>query len=89
MHFYAGSINLKLIVYSLSNRVVFLVKCQDFFLLEAVGFAALFQLFVTKNGVLCSQVQKNFQELCHGDPVAVHHVAMEKDHLPHKLQVYV
>ena len=45
------------------------------------------QMFVTKNKVLCTQVEKNFQELCHGEPVAIHHVDVEKDHLPHRLQV--
>lgn len=45
------------------------------------------QMFVTKNKVLCTQVRKNFQELCRGEPVALHHVDVEKDLLPHRLQV--
>ena len=43
------------------------------------------QIFVTKNGVLCNQVKKNFQELCHGESVVRDHIAMEEDQPPHKL----
>lgn len=45
------------------------------------------QLFVTKNQVLCSEVQKNFRELCHADDVAAQHVTVEDNPLPHRLQV--
>jgi hypothetical protein len=44
------------------------------------------QLFVTKNQVLCSEVQKNFRELCHAQEAAQFHVEAEEKALPHKLQ---
>lgn len=44
-------------------------------------------MFVTKNPVLCEAVQKNFQELCHAEPVAERHTAVEEEPLPHRLQV--
>ena len=46
----------------------------------------LHQLFVTKNSVLCSEVQKNFRELSHACPDAKDHVADEDNPLPPKLQ---
>ncbi|XP_070208314.1 TPR and ankyrin repeat-containing protein 1-like [Littorina saxatilis] len=46
----------------------------------------LHQMFVTKNPVLCEAVQKNFQELCHAEPVAERHTAVEEEPLPHRLQ---
>ncbi|KAK7480873.1 hypothetical protein BaRGS_00027874 [Batillaria attramentaria] len=43
-------------------------------------------LFVTKNQVLCSEVQKNFRELCHADDIASQHVVVEETNMPHRLQ---
>ncbi|KAL8569952.1 hypothetical protein ACOMHN_056384 [Nucella lapillus] len=51
-----------------------------------VKYDHLHQLFVTKNQVLCSEVQKNFRELCHADDIAQHHVIVEESALPHRLQ---
>ena len=46
----------------------------------------LHQLFITKNLVLCSEVQKNFRELSHADGLMREHVQHEEDELPNKLQ---
>ncbi|XP_041360663.1 TPR and ankyrin repeat-containing protein 1-like [Gigantopelta aegis] len=46
----------------------------------------LHQLFVTKNTVLCSEVHKNFGELCHASDITEEHVKMENDILPNRLQ---
>ncbi|KAK3101278.1 hypothetical protein FSP39_002361 [Pinctada imbricata] len=44
------------------------------------------QLFITKNSVLCAEVQKNFRELSHACDLAKDHVAMEMQGLPYRLQ---
>ena len=44
------------------------------------------QIFVTKNGVLCDRMRKNFLNLCHGDTVSRHHRAYENEILPYRLQ---
>ena len=44
------------------------------------------QVFVTKNPVLCSEVQKNFCDLSHASNTARHHTAVEQDDLPSRLQ---
>ena len=46
----------------------------------------LHQLFITKNSVLCSEVQKNFQELLQACPSALDHQRMEDDALPDRIQ---
>jgi hypothetical protein len=46
----------------------------------------LHQIFITKNGVLCSEVQKNFRELCHASDAAQSYVATEDIPLPTSLQ---
>nr|KAG5695001.1 hypothetical protein BaRGS_024184 [Batillaria attramentaria] len=51
-----------------------------------VQYDHLHQLFVTKNQVLCSEVQKNFRELCHADDIASQHVVVEETNMPHRLQ---
>ncbi|KAK7486004.1 hypothetical protein BaRGS_00022756 [Batillaria attramentaria] len=44
------------------------------------------QLFVTKNPVLCSEVQKNFHGLCLGNAAVRSRVAMMNASIPHRLQ---
>ncbi|KAL3888638.1 hypothetical protein ACJMK2_001003 [Sinanodonta woodiana] len=44
------------------------------------------QIFITKNAVLCSEVQKYFHELSHGCDIIQNHVEREADNLPSRLQ---
>ena len=44
------------------------------------------QIFITKNAVLCSEVQKNFRELSHADDLMRDHVAREEENIPYRLQ---
>ena len=53
---------------------------------ETYGWDHLRQVFVTKNPVLCSEVQKNFCDLSHASDIAQHHNAVELDELPNRLQ---
>ena len=53
---------------------------------ETHGWDHLRQIFVTKNPVLCSEVQKNFCDLSHASDIAQHHTAVELDELPNRLQ---
>ena len=53
---------------------------------ETPGWDHLHQVFVTKNPVLCSEVQKNFCNLSHASDVADHHTAVELDDLPARMQ---
>ncbi|XP_061181485.1 TPR and ankyrin repeat-containing protein 1-like [Saccostrea echinata] len=46
----------------------------------------LHQIFITKNVVLCSEVQKNFRELSHACDVAKNFVTMEDQVLPNRIQ---
>ena len=46
----------------------------------------LHQIFITKNNVLCSEVEKNFKELCHACPAAQHRIPFEDQTLPAKMQ---
>ena len=46
----------------------------------------LHQLFITKNSVLCREVQKNFRELIHACDVAKEHTEVESQSQPHRLQ---
>lgn len=46
----------------------------------------LHQIFITKNNVLCSEVEKNFKELCHACPAAQHRIPFEDQSLPAKMQ---
>lgn len=46
----------------------------------------LHQVFITKNVVLCSEVQKNFKELSHACDVARNFVSQEEQPLPHRIQ---
>ena len=46
----------------------------------------LHQIFITKNTVLCSEVEKNFKELCHACPAAEHRFPFEDQSLPAKIQ---
>ncbi|KAI8482596.1 TPR and ankyrin repeat-containing protein 1 [Branchiostoma belcheri] len=57
--------------------------------LESGGqeFEHLHQIFVTKNAVLCSEVGKNFQELCHGTEAAQKYLeAYQDEKIPVRLQ---
>ena len=51
---------------------------------EGPEYDHLHQLFVTKNSVLCSEVHKNFSELCHASDIAEEHVGMENDVMPNR-----
>ncbi|XP_033726508.1 TPR and ankyrin repeat-containing protein 1-like [Pecten maximus] len=46
----------------------------------------LHQIFITKNAVLCNEVQKNFRELSHACAIAKNHVEVEDQVLPPRLQ---
>ena len=46
----------------------------------------LHQVFITKNTVLCSEVEKNFKELCHACPAADHRKPFEDQPIPSKIQ---
>ena len=46
----------------------------------------LHQVFITKNPVLCTEVQKNFSELSHACPAAREHVESEDTPLPSRIQ---
>ncbi|XP_077978099.1 TPR and ankyrin repeat-containing protein 1-like [Glandiceps talaboti] len=46
----------------------------------------LHQIFITKNAVLCSEVQKNFRELSHASEAANDHVEVENNPVPYRLQ---
>lgn len=46
----------------------------------------LHQVFITKNTVLCSEVEKNFKELCHACPAAEHRHPFEDQPIPTKIQ---
>lgn len=43
-------------------------------------------MFITKNAVLCNEVQKNFKELSHADELMSDFVQHEDEALPNKLQ---
>ena len=53
---------------------------------DALQYEHLHQVFITKNPVLCSEVQKNFSELSHACPAAREHVENEDMLLPSKIQ---
>ncbi|KAI0224964.1 TPR and ankyrin repeat-containing protein 1 [Lamellibrachia satsuma] len=53
---------------------------------ETHGWDHLHQIFVTKNPVLCREVQKNFSNMSHASNIAQHHTAVELDELPNRLQ---
>ncbi|XP_041361942.1 TPR and ankyrin repeat-containing protein 1-like [Gigantopelta aegis] len=53
---------------------------------DAVVFDHLHQVFVTKNTFLCSEIHKNFSDLCHASDIAEEHVKKENDILPNRLQ---
>ena len=46
----------------------------------------LHQIFITKNTVLCSEVEKNFKELCHACPAAEQRLQFEDQSIPTKIQ---
>ena len=46
----------------------------------------LHQIFITKNTVLCSEVEKNFKELCRACPATEHRLQFEDQSLPTKIK---
>jgi len=46
----------------------------------------LHQIFITKNRVLCGEVQKTFREFMHADENTVRHIEWENKDLPNRLQ---
>ena len=46
----------------------------------------LHQIFITKNRVLCGEVQKTFREFMHADENTEHHIEWENKDLPNRLQ---
>ncbi|XP_074641148.1 TPR and ankyrin repeat-containing protein 1-like [Tubulanus polymorphus] len=46
----------------------------------------LHQIFITKNAVLCTEVQKNFKELTHASEITQARVAVENEPLPNRIQ---
>ena len=46
----------------------------------------LHQIFITKNTVLCSEVEKNFKELCRACPAAEHRLQFEDQSIPTKIK---
>ena len=46
----------------------------------------LHQVFITKNAVLCNEVQKNFRELMHACDLAKNHLETENQNLPNRFQ---
>lgn len=46
----------------------------------------LHQIFITKNFVLCSEVQKNFKEMSNACDVVRHFVSQKEQPLPHRIQ---
>ena len=46
----------------------------------------LHQIFITKNSVLCSEVEKNFRELCHAYPAAESRIKFEGRSIPARIQ---
>ena len=61
-------------------------RSEASFISKTRGWDHLHQVFVTKNPVLCSEVQKNFCNLSHASAVASHHTAVELDDLPARMQ---
>uniref|UniRef100_K1PIT9 Lupus brain antigen 1-like protein n=1 Tax=Magallana gigas TaxID=29159 RepID=K1PIT9_MAGGI len=53
---------------------------------EGQWYDHLHQVFITKNVVLCSEVQKNFKELSHACDVARNFVSQEEQPLPYRIQ---
>lgn len=62
------------------------VEPSEFEEQDAFQYEHLHQVFITKNPVLCSEVQKNFSELSHACPAAREHVENEDTPLPNKIQ---
>ncbi|WAR27587.1 TRNK1-like protein, partial [Mya arenaria] len=53
---------------------------------EDTFYVHLHQVFITKNAVLCNEMQKNFNELSHANEFMVEHVKHEGEALPSRLQ---
>lgn len=62
------------------------VELSEFEEQDALQYEHLHQVFITKNPVLCSEVQKNFSELSHACPAAREHVENEETPLPNRIQ---
>lgn len=53
---------------------------------DALQYEHLHQVFITKNPVLCSEVQKNFSELSNACPAAREHAENEETQVPSRIQ---
>lgn len=62
------------------------VEPSEFEEQDAMQYEHLHQVFITKNPVLCSEVQKNFSELSHACPAAREHVENEETPLHNRIQ---
>lgn len=62
------------------------VEPSEFEETTAAQYEHLHQVFITKNSVLCSEVQKNFSELSHACSAAREHVEKETTALPSRIQ---
>lgn len=62
------------------------VEPSEFEERDALQYEHLHQVFITKNPVLCSEVQKNFSELSHACPAAREHAENEDTPLPSRIQ---
>ena len=62
------------------------VEPSEFEEQDAMQYEHLHQVFITKNPVLCSEVEKNFSELSHACPAAREHVENEETPLPNRIQ---
>lgn len=62
------------------------VEPSEFEEKDSVKYEHLHQVFITKNPVLCSEVQKNFSELSRACPAASEHIESEGAWLPSKIQ---
>ena len=64
------------------------ISCEEDKPEEARGFDLehLHQIFITKNSVLCSEVEKNFRELCHACPAAESRIKFEGRSIPARIQ---
>ena len=64
------------------------IPCEEDKLTDASGsiLEHLHQIFITKNSVLCSEVEKNFRELCHACPAAESRIKFEGRSIPARIQ---
>lgn len=63
-----------------------MVELSEFEEQDALQYEHLHQVFITKNPVLCSEVQKNFSELSNACPAAREHAENEETQVPIRIQ---